>query len=168
MCLCLHCALRSACIAPSVQHVEARQANADANRSSYSLSHGNSWHGWTNQRWCNFQCTLSWCHHDSSFIHAHPPPIHLWPQRSLTEQVKRRSFDVMVPIALVNLSDVTATIMPFPPSALCVFKILQLEKCKGGPNNVHKSPETSWGPTGVSHAHEHTYILTMHSLQTSH
>lgn len=74
----------------------------------------------------------------------------------------------MVAIALVNLSEVTATIMPFPPSALCVFKVLQLEKCKGGPNNVHKTPETSWGPTGVSHMHGQTSILTMHSLQTSH
>ncbi len=64
----------------------------------------------------------------------------------------------MVPIALVNLSDLTATIMPFPPSALCVFKILQLEKCKGGPNNVHKAPETSWGPAGVSHTHTPSHI----------
>lgn len=60
----------------------------------------------------------------------------------------------MVPIALVNLSNLTTTIMPFPWSALCVcacvhvcvFKRLQLEKCKEGQNNVHKAPETSWGP----------------------
>lgn len=32
------------CIAPSVQRVEARQVNADANRSPYSLGYGNSCH----------------------------------------------------------------------------------------------------------------------------
>ena len=99
---------------------------------------------------------------------VHPAAIHPYLQRSLTERVKQRSFNVMVAIALVNLSEVTATIMPFPPSAPCVFKVLRLEKCKGGPNNVHKAPETNWGPTGVSHMHGQTSILTMHSSPTSH
>lgn len=86
------------------------------------------------QPWCNFQCLRG--PHDAivmlySYRLTHPyirthTLIHSYLQRSLTEQVKRRSFNVMVPIALVNLSEVTATIKPpltpppFPLSVLCV------------------------------------------------
>lgn len=70
----------------------------------------------------------------------------------------------MVPITFIHLSDVTASIMPVPLSALCVFKILRLEKCKGGSNNEHTAPETRWGPAGLSPTHK--YICPNNALIT--
>lgn len=61
------------CIAPSVQHVEARQVNADANRFC-PLACALEILG-TKQPWCNLQCWLS-SHdaitHDALFTHKHP------------------------------------------------------------------------------------------------
>lgn len=83
-------------------------------------------------------------------LHTHTP-IHTYLQRSLVEQVKRRSFVIMVSIPLVNLSYVTTTIMPFP---LCVRVCLKYcSEVQRVANNVHKTPETSWGP----HSHEHIH-----------
>lgn len=75
----------------------------------------------------------------------------------------------MAPVTFVRLSDVTAPIMPAPLSALCVFQISQLEKCKGGSNNEHTAPETSWGPAGLSPPpppRTHKYICPNNALIT--